>query len=425
MSKLSIQQDKDTLRPLESQINLLTSLIDRGKAHLRFPKALEAEYRDFLMGQFVAVDLKVISAGLFIFVAFGWADFSFGGENGLMLFMVRCTVAAIALLVVLVIPRSRFLPYSIHILVGGIYVCFLTLLWNITVVEVPDTYFYHISMIPMQVFALLGLRNSYRAMSVCSLSMLLTYSLFIALYPVPEVLSEIDKLALAIVPFYLLFWAILVVMVVYLSYFIESSTRNDYIKNRLLALEAERLQYLGRRLQQLSTTDSLTGIANRRYVEDQLVEEWRRCTRSATPLSAVMLDVDYFKKYNDHYGHQQGDVCLKAIAEKMAEFCRRPGDVCARYGGEEFLILLPETSSKMAFEIANDVCKAVADMQLPHVESPHKIATVSIGVATVIPEAGKHYEQLLRQADIALYEAKGNGRNQVCMASASADARIG
>lgn len=418
MSKSSIQHDKDTLRPLESQINMLTGLIDRGKTHLRFPKALEEEYRHFVLGQFLAVDLKIISAGLFVFVLFGWADFSFGGEYAVKLFTVRCIVAASLFAYVVLLPRSPLLPYAIHSLVLGIYICFLTLLWNITVVPVPETYFYHISMIPMQVFALLGLRTSYRAMIVCSVSMLCTYGLFLTWYPMPEVLSAIDELAWDVAPFYLLFWAILVVMASYLSFIIESSARTDYIKNRLLALEAERLQYLGRRLQQLSTTDSLTGIANRRYAEDQLVEEWRRCTRSGTPLAAVMLDVDYFKKYNDHYGHQQGDVCLKAIAEKMAEYCRRPGDVCARYGGEEFLMLLPETSSSTAYTIATEVCNAIADMKLSHSQSPHSVATVSIGVAVAVPEAGKNYEQLLREADIALYEAKANGRNQVSLASA-------
>ena len=286
-------------------------------------------------------------------------------------------------------------------------------------VEGPESYYYHISMVPMQVFTLLGLRSSYRAMIVCSLSMLLSYTAFVVWYPMPEVMSSFDELALAIAPFYILFWSILIVMASYLSFIIESSARTDYIKNRLLALEAERLQYLGRRLQQLSTTDSLTGIANRRYVEEQLGDEWLRCTRSGTPLAAVMLDVDYFKKYNDHYGHQQGDVCLKAIAEKMAEYCRRPGDVCARYGGEEFLMLLPETSAKQANDIATEVCTAIAAMKLEHTKSPLGIATVSIGVAAMVPKSGKNYEQLIRQADIALYEAKANGRNQVCLASSS------
>lgn len=419
MSKSNIQHDKDTLRPLESQINMLTSLIDRGKTHHRFPRALESEYRNFVLGQFVTVDLKIISAGLLIFVIFGWADFSFGGDNAVMLFTVRCALAATLFAFVMTIPRTPFLPYAIHALVLGIYICFLCLIWNITMVEGPESYFYHISMVPMQVFALLGLRSSYRAMIVCSLSMLLSYTAFVVWYPWPEVLSDFDKLARATAPFYILFWSILIVMASYLSFIIESSARTDYIKNRLLALEAERLQYLGRRLQQLSTTDSLTGIANRRYVEDQLGDEWLRCTRSGTPLAAVMFDVDYFKKYNDHYGHQQGDVCLKAIAEKMAEYCRRPGDVCARYGGEEFLMLLPETSAKQANDIATEVCTAIAAMKLEHTKSPLGIATVSIGVAAMVPESGKNYEQLIRQADIALYEAKANGRNQVCLASVS------
>jgi len=416
LSQADIQQDKDTLRSLESQINTLANLIDRGKVHLRFPSDIEQDYRSFLLVQFVSVDLKIISAGLFVFLIFGWADFSFGGDKGAVLFSLRAAVTAVLFFAAVTLPRTPLLPYATPILVAGIYICSLVLMWNITNVEAPGTYYYHICMIPMQVFALLALRSNYRAMAVCSCMMLFTYSAFVAWYPMPEVMSDIDKMALSILPFYLLFWVILVGMAVYLSYTIELSTRNDFIKNRLLALEAQRLQYLGRRLEQLSTTDSLTGIANRRYIEDQLVEEWRRCSRNATPLVTVMLDVDYFKKYNDHYGHQQGDVCLKAIAKKISEFCRRPGDVCARYGGEEFLILLPGTATEVALGIAQDICQSIADMKLTHALSPHKVATVSMGVASVIPGDDKNYESLIRHADMALYEAKGNGRNQVCLA---------
>jgi len=415
----SNQRDIDTLRPLESQINMLTSLIERKKAGGRFPSGLESEYQRFRLKQFFSVDLRIIMSGLMVFVVFGWADFSFGGYHSVTLFSVRLLIAVLLILAVIWIPRSRYSRYALHVLVIGIFICFASVLWNIAVVELPLGYFYHLGMIPMQVFALLGLRSNYRAMLGCSMAMLLTYTAFILLVPGPGSSSEIDQLAIAMAPYYLLFWMTLIIMASYLSYTIESGTRTDYIKNRLLALEADRLQYLGRRLQQLSTTDALTGIANRRYVEGQLAEEWRRCMRSGTPLAVLMIDVDLFKAYNDQYGHQQGDTCLKNIASKMAEFCRRPGDVCARYGGEEFVIVLPETTLEKAFEIGEDLVRAVEDLNLPHAQSPHAVTTVSVGVAAEIPRAGNNYEGLIKKADVALYQAKDAGRNQAKRQSAA------
>jgi len=409
----SIQRDSDTLRPLESQITTLTSLIDRGKAQGRFPRPLEQEYQRYRLSQFFSQDIRIIMSGLLVFVVFGWADFSFGGHQSTLLFSVRVLLAVTLVATVIWLPRSPLRRYAMRALVGGIYICFASVLWNISMVELPLAYFYHLGVIPMQVFALLGLRSDYRAMLGCSLAMLFSYAAFIIFMPGPEVPSEIDALANSMAPFYLLFWAILIMMASYLSYIIESGTRTDYIKNRLLALEAERLQYLGRRLQQLSTTDGLTGIANRRHAEEQLLDEWRRCARSELPLAVMMVDVDYFKKFNDAYGHQQGDQCLRRIAETMDGFCRRPGDLCARYGGEEFVMLLPEMTIERAEAMAQEVCAAIEHLAIEHNQSPHGVATVSIGVAAVVPAGQANYEELLREADMGLYEAKERGRNQV------------
>jgi len=170
-------------------------------------------------------------------------------------------------------------------------------------------------------------------------------------------------------------------------------------------------------LHQLSTTDSLTGIANRRFIEEKMFEEWNRCMRSALPVAIIMIDVDAFKRYNDFYGHQQGDICLRTVAAKINEYCKRPGDECARYGGEEFVILLPETKSEEACRMAEEIRRGVEALGLKHEKSNHEVATVSIGVAAEVPAMGSSYEALLRRADEHLYEAKGSGRNRVSCAA--------
>jgi len=414
LPKPSIPQESNTLGPLETQINTLSGLVEKGRARSRFPARFEAEFVNHRLNQVLNQDLRIIAAGLIVFLVFGWADFYFGGSRSAFMVSARMLLTGGLFIALFFIPRSRLRHQGYPLLVVGIYTCMLLLCWNITQIKVPLAYFYHSGMIPMQVFALLALRSNYRAMLACSFLMLFTYVIFVVMLPPVDSPDEIDRMAYAILPFYLLFWLILIAMGGYLSFIIESGSRTDFVKNRLLALEAERLQYLGRKLQQLSVTDSLTGLFNRRYVEERLTDEWRRCSRSQEPLSVLMLDVDSFKLYNDFYGHQQGDVCLKSVATRMADFCRRPGDVCARFGGEEFLILLPETHKDKACELAQDICNAVAAMALPHSQSEHGVVTVSMGVATYVPDPATGYESLLREADVALYRAKDRGRNQVC-----------
>ncbi|QCG97125.1 PleD family two-component system response regulator [Azospirillum sp. TSA2s] len=167
-------------------------------------------------------------------------------------------------------------------------------------------------------------------------------------------------------------------------------------------------------LRSLSFLDGLTGIANRRRFDEAMAREWRRCARSHLPLSLVILDVDHFKAYNDQYGHQAGDECLRIVAEVLAERARRPSDLVARYGGEEFVCLLPETDGPGATRVAEGFRAAVAERRIPHAQSPvAPFVTISLGVATVIPSAESSPEKLAEMADQLLYRAKRTGRNRV------------
>ena len=167
-------------------------------------------------------------------------------------------------------------------------------------------------------------------------------------------------------------------------------------------------------LENLSTTDELTGIPNRRQFDHALDREWRRGLRNQSPVSLVLMDVDCFKAFNDHYGHLAGDDCLRRVADTLAGAARRPGDVMARLGGEEFVSLLPETDHRGAMVTANRIQQGVSSMGVPHAFSEAaEHVTLSIGLATMVPTKEQTSSDLIRRADEFLYLAKHNGRNQI------------
>jgi diguanylate cyclase (GGDEF)-like protein len=183
-----------------------------------------------------------------------------------------------------------------------------------------------------------------------------------------------------------------------------------------LLVVTRKLQEANQVLQRISTQDGLTGLSNRRYFDLFLSKEWSRCMRDDVPLCLVLIDIDHFKTYNDCYGHQAGDECLRRVAEEMARVLKRPGDLAARYGGEEFALVLPRTKPEGARAIAEAVRMGVENLALPHARSPLGHVTISAGVAALIPERHSRPEILVRQADQALYQAKGQGRNRTEMA---------
>lgn len=178
-------------------------------------------------------------------------------------------------------------------------------------------------------------------------------------------------------------------------------------KERLLREQAEILRGL-------ALIDSLTGIANRRRLDEYLADEFRRASRSNSPLAVIMLDIDYFKQFNDTYGHQTGDFCLQRVANAIKATLHRPADLVARYGGEEFAVILPDTSFAGASALAEDIRKHVESLGIPHATStaaPH--VTLSLGISNAQSYVNISDKALLQQADRALYQAKSAGRNCV------------
>lgn len=169
----------------------------------------------------------------------------------------------------------------------------------------------------------------------------------------------------------------------------------------------------------LAIRDELTGLANRRNLNEVLAKEWARSIRSDQPLALAMIDIDHFKSYNDQYGHLAGDECLQRVARTIELNAQRSGDLAARYGGEEFLLILPDADVTVAQHLAEDVRKSIESLNLPHVDSPTGRVTISVGIAALGNAAYKDAESLLRAADQALYLAKHLGRNQVQVAEDS------
>jgi diguanylate cyclase (GGDEF)-like protein len=179
-----------------------------------------------------------------------------------------------------------------------------------------------------------------------------------------------------------------------------------------LAREIGRRARAEDKLEELATTDALTGLRNRRKFDAEIEAEWRRATRNAMPIALLMIDADHFKSYNDTYGHQAGDQVLIGIAICISDSVRRAGDCTARYGGEEFAVLLPGCSGNDALKVAETIRIKVEQWS----DGP-TVNTVSIGVASVVPVAGMDWSEFIEAADKALYTAKASGRNQSVLAS--------
>ncbi len=197
---------------------------------------------------------------------------------------------------------------------------------------------------------------------------------------------------------------------------VETLKSSEQLLEMRVAERTAELQIANCKLEALSMTDGLTGIANRRCFDEVLKSEWFRAERQNQPLALGMLDVDWFKKYNDYYGHQMGDECLQNVAKVLTTHVCRASDLVARYGGEEFVFIIPAADDARVLHVAQKICETFKKLALAHEASMFGYVTVSIGVATIIPDKGLSPETLIKNADMALYRAKEQGRNTVICA---------
>lgn len=180
----------------------------------------------------------------------------------------------------------------------------------------------------------------------------------------------------------------------------------------------KQLEESNRKLQKMSMQDGLTGISNRRHFDETLDEQLNIASKTQAPLSLILIDIDHFKLYNDHYGHQGGDDCLSKVAKAIEKECKNSEDMAARYGGEEFVVLLPATPEEHAFSVADRIRKAVEKLNIEHKKSSTADhVSISLGIGTMEPNEQLDAKALIERADGALYKAKEEGRNTAIMAS--------
>ncbi|ENV07503.1 hypothetical protein F966_03360 [Acinetobacter higginsii] len=203
-----------------------------------------------------------------------------------------------------------------------------------------------------------------------------------------------------------------------LAYATDRQHRENYLQNCMIELNRLELMRQAQQLSILSQQDALTGLANRRYLDEVLENEWKRATRHEMPITIMMIDIDFFKLYNDTLGHIQGDQCLRRIAIMLGSIASRSGDLAARYGGEEFLLLFSMTDRDQAITQVQRLMELVRNIGILHPRSNvSKHVTISVGVATMVPCVGDSLSEFVAQADHALYIAKSNGRNQYHIAT--------
>ncbi len=378
----------------------------RGLKYLKFSPIIEKAFQNYYLHKFIWQIRFAVFAGILLYAIFGILDALILPEVKETLWFIRygvvCPLGFLFLGATFSL-NSESLIQMLHaglVVVGGMGIVGMI---YVAPSDRAHLYYAGLMLIVFYAYTFSALRFYYASLSALSVTLL---------YPLVDVyVVKTDTEQLIANMFFLGSSNVIGLPV---SYLLERHIRRDFLLTMLLAFEKRKTERLNMRLKDISYLDGLTGVPNRRKLEEHLSREWDRAKKSGQPLSLLMVDIDFFKRYNDLLGHLEGDECLRKVAQEINRHVRSGMDLVARYGGEEFAVVLPETNEEQARSIAERIRNDVESLKIPHPASEvSRYITVSVGVATLVPEDNLRKEVLVSMADRALYRAKRRGRNRV------------
>lgn len=416
MPELEIDIDLQNGDPEREMIATAKETLERGgRKALHFPEALESAFNEYYCSNTLKHVRVALLTGLLLYGVFGLVDLILAPADRAHMWIIRyavvCPAIAAGLGFTYLTRFRRFMQpvLSLVMLVGS-----LGIVSMVYFDPTPSKNYYYsgILLLIMGAFTFVSLRSPY------AISWALVTTLA---YEMVAILANHTDVNILVQNSFSIVATIIIGA--FSNFLMENYLRRDFLNSLLLGHENRQLQRASKELLRLSISDALTGLGNRRHFESMLGKEWQRAMRSETSISLVLFDIDFFKNYNDNYGHQAGDDCLKLVAERIGGFAKRPGDTSARYGGEEFVLLLSGTELPQAMTIAEACRASVEALALAHGHSEVSgVVTVSAGVASVVPDGRTGRRALVEAADRALYRAKSGGRNRVALGSGSAPA---
>jgi diguanylate cyclase (GGDEF)-like protein len=395
--------DEASLLECESE---LRSLIERGFRFLRFPARLEklfAEHDNPRRRKRYLI-LGLISVLIYDFYCL--SDMIVLRDIYQTAWLIRLGIVTPLMISFLLMIYFRKCVRMTEALIGAIVVLTsLSILIMLMLSADPNEIHYHTGIIIIIIFGNIVVVMRFATALVCSIIVQALYS---------TMLPVATTMPFEAVSNHSLVLATAIIMSLMGNYQMEAELRRVFLVSLLNRFESIKLARSNRALEELSVSDPLTGLYNRRYFDAALEREWRASQRSMETISLLYLDIDNFKPFNDTYGHTAGDRCLVLVAAIISSTVRRPYDVCARYGGEEFVVLLPKTDIGKAAAMAEKIRMEVASMRMPHQKSDiAPYVTISIGVAGGVPGSMSGPDSLVAVADNAMYAAKRDGRDRV------------
>jgi len=391
----------------QAQLDSLRLLLDNRGWKLRFPDPLEAEFQTDYTSRYTHHMQLAMLLGMCALFVCGIIDFWWMPAQARHLWMARLVFFGPMLLVQLLSYTAWGRQHLQYLIVAGATCGAGMIVLCSTIAIEPFSHYYRcgLSLVILIVFVLSRLQFFWGAATAAVVVAELNGGFLYQGMHDAQVITASNFVVMAAACFSLVG-----------TFLIERGLRQNYLQGRLLAFEKHDLETANLRLQYLTAIDGLTQLANRRALDSALATEWPRALRKQEPLALIMLDVDHFKLFNDLYGHQAGDECLRGVASAIKDAARRPGDLAARYGGEEFCIVLTGANAEQASLVAERARDKILQLAIPHQRSSHGLVTASFGVASVVPAPTAGPEALILAADKALYQAKHGGRNRVALA---------